>query len=408
MILIEPTPAAMSSVCSMSFDTFESLPIPRDVLEAMEIETSSMKCKPSNLPSELKPVAINDGQFLVYNDGRLCVLIKLPKLDENSKVAEEGSIHVLFYEHTFSMFAATACKGCSGMPVMLDDGFYNMPCGEALFHMMKAALFKDWDSFKKIYHAATPKECKAAGGKVSNFVDAEWQKKAAGCMTEIARLKLQCPDVYTAFKAITDAAGKHGIPEANIFFYESTPKDKRYGTGLCINEMVQAVFELDEAKAIRKVVEPITPPKLGGLCYDGDNVLGIAITEAFKIFSKLGGSKRSVEEFIEEYRKSYGRSFYKTILCGEEDMEANAKKKLKLDETVPMEEGLEVLQEIPIDRTPSNATLTERRASTPSDVRSLSDGRTLSETIDTLADIRTLSEGLSGRSLSIARSGSMD
>ena len=380
-------------------ESIESIPVPHHVLEEMKFALSGMQCRPSNLPEKLQTVEICGGEYRIYFDGNLCILVELPK---QGQVVKEGSIHGFFYTHSFSMFAGTFCGGSDKMPVLIGDDFYYMPCGEALFHMMKAALFKDWDSFKKIYYSATPKECKAAGNKVQNFVDAEWLEKSAGYMEEIARLKLQCKDVYQTFCRLAEIADTHGIPNANVYFYESTCKDKRYGTGLDINEMVQCVLERDDVKTIQQAVEPINPvlPKLGGLCYPGDNVLGVAITKSYKLFVQLEGPKRTIDQMMIAYKELTGRSFYKTILTVDD---TNAKKKLKLDDAVPMavDEGLATFSgdKGPLVRTPTEPS-NRPRASTPIDVRDFSDVRDDS-------DVRTLSEGCSD-AFSIARCGSMD
>jgi predicted NAD-dependent protein-ADP-ribosyltransferase YbiA (DUF1768 family) len=367
-----------------------SLPVPRHVLEELESALSNMKCKPSNLPKKLETIEICDGEYRIYFDGNLCILVKLPVAYKEGVIVDEGSIYGFFYTNSFSMFAGTFCKGSETMPVLIGDGFYYIPCGEALFHMMKAAQFKDWDSFKKIYYAATPRECKAAGNKVQNFVDAEWSQKAGGYMEEIARLKLQCPDVFTVFGLIAETADTHGIPKGNTYFYESTCNDKRYGTGLDINEMVQYVFKRDDA--MQQAVEPITSVKLGGLCYPGENLLGNAVTKSFKLYLELADPDRSIEEMMAAYKTRYGKSFYETTLA---EVVFDAKKKLKLEdlpmEDMPMEgeDAIPIFSDV-LPRTPT-PTGEPARAGTPVDARSFS-VRTLSEADHTC---RTYSDGRS-------------
>ena len=112
-----------------------SLPVPPQVLEKMQSALSNMKCKPSKLPEKLETIEIEDGKFRIYFDGNICILVQLPKLDsplEDGKILEDGKQFVFFYEHTFSMFAATLNKSSDAMPVLIGDGFYYMPCGEAL------------------------------------------------------------------------------------------------------------------------------------------------------------------------------------------------------------------------------------------------------------------------------------
>lgn len=314
-----------------------SLPIPCHVLDKMQSALSNMKCKPSQLPAKLETVDIEDGKFRVYFDGNICILLQLPKLDD-SKIIEHGKQFVFFYEHTFSMFAATLNKGSDSMPVLIGDGFYYMPCGEALFHMMKASLFKDWDAFEKIYYAATPKICKAAARGVQGFDEKTWVEKRAAFVGDVARLKLQCPDVKTTFDLLDESALKNGIPVENTFFYEATTKDQLYATGLSINVMVQLALQQPKIQAMQQIVEPITPLKLGGLCYPGENLLGLAVTDSFKLFVELGGAGRTIDEMMVAYKERFGKSFHETSLTAEETFDAQ--KKLKLNGDVYMEEVL--------------------------------------------------------------------
>jgi predicted NAD-dependent protein-ADP-ribosyltransferase YbiA (DUF1768 family) len=138
--------------------------IPRSALPK-DVEDSKMECKPSGLPEIISFIEGKNG-CEVYHDGKMSIVIRpRPYLGSIQKCA-----YVLFYEQKFSNFVAA-----DGLKIKIGDQYLNLPCGEALFQMMKAAQSQDWVSFWEIYNAEKPKNCKTLGHKVKNFDVGNWK-----------------------------------------------------------------------------------------------------------------------------------------------------------------------------------------------------------------------------------------
>ncbi|XP_065905134.1 N-glycosidase YbiA-like isoform X2 [Dysidea avara] len=102
----------------------------------------------------------------------------------------------------------------------VDDVEYN--CAEQYMMYQKAKLFKDDETAKLILESSSPKDQKALGRKVQNFVEETWTAHCRNIVKAGNRAKFsQNPDLK---KVLFDTAG-HTIVEAS-------PVDKIWGIGL--------------------------------------------------------------------------------------------------------------------------------------------------------------------------------
>jgi ribA/ribD-fused uncharacterized protein len=300
--------------------------IPRSALPKV-VEDSKMVCKPSLLPcKDINFIQGHNGRE-VYFDGSMAIVItKRHYLGFDEKRAD-----VCFYEDKFSNFVAS-----EGLKIKIDDQYVNLPCGEALFQMMKAAHSNDWDSFWNIYNADKPKTCKALSREVKNFDAKNWDKISFDIMQEVVRLKLADKDFFGCFLALAKAFQDNNITVAR--FMECSPKDGIYGIGVGVIEAVKTLQDAD-------VNAPFKPDFL---LQKGQNRLGKVLDANFQLFLRCGGADcMKVADFVENYSLAFGKDFYTSMLHVEEDVGA---KKLKTDEASG--DDVIVMEEpVPVGRT---------------------------------------------------------
>jgi predicted NAD-dependent protein-ADP-ribosyltransferase YbiA (DUF1768 family) len=308
-----------------------SIPVPRQVLDKYN-GPSTMACKSSQLPSVFSFVNGSEGRVIFFN-AYIGVIITERKVA--GKI--ERCMDVFFYEHTFSMFSAS-----EGLKIQLGDMMIELPCGEALVHMLKAAKFADWEAFWKIYYSDTPRSCKQQGNKVTPFNDVEWLKIAPEVMSVVARLKLACKDVFDCYYALAIACQSHGIKSENFRAFECSPRDDRYGIGMSIENAMNKAQKAPLYKAHDKDDEVPCVFDDVFLLDTGKNILGEAVAKAFGIFVLCGGVDCSgPDDLISNYKKLTGTSIFETALLKVQNVSSPKKAKtdatLKTDDTASMD-----------------------------------------------------------------------
>ena len=282
--------------------------LPRSALPKV-VEDSKMVCKPSLLPQkDINFIQGSNGRE-VYFDGSMAIVVTT----RHFLGVVEKRADVCFYEDKFSNFVAS-----EGLKMKIDDQYLNLPCGEALFQMMKAAHSKDWDSFWKIYNAGTPKTCKALNREIKNFDGKNWDTISFEIMQEVVRLKLADKDFFGCFLALANAFKDNNI--TIVRFIECSPKDGIYGIGIGVIEAVKILQNAD-------VNHPFKPDFL---LEKGENRLGKVLDANFQLFLRCGGADcLQVADFVDNYNRAKSKDFYTSMLHVEEDVGA---KKLKTDE----------------------------------------------------------------------------
>lgn len=130
-----------------------------------------------------------------------------------------------------------------------DDRYYN--CVEQFMMAQKAAVFDDWDAFDMIMTREHPKDQKDWGRRVKNYDDKKWAEHRY----DIVLTGIVCK--FTQNPYILPCLLDHGP-----YFAEAAPWDKIWGIG-------HGLEELDDRNYER-------------LLFDGENLLGKALTEARK------------------------------------------------------------------------------------------------------------------------------
>jgi ribA/ribD-fused uncharacterized protein len=114
----------------------------------------------------------------------------------------------------------------------------------------KAALFGDYDSFRKILNQSDPKSVKALGRKVNNFNSAIWDKYKKQIVKTAIRAKFtQNPELL-----------KQLLSTGDLYLAEASPYDRVWGTG---------TRSADRSK------------------WTGQNLLGIILVEVREEFKEL-------------------------------------------------------------------------------------------------------------------------
>ena len=281
-------------------------PIPNHVLTGFK-EVSKMQCKPSMLPEKIDFVDGANGRKIFF-DGSIAIVISKRIVNGATDSTTKHAMHVFFYERTLSMFAAT-----DGLKVFLGDLLVDFPCGEALFHMIKAVVFGDWDAFWKIYYSSKPGTCKEEGNRVQGFIDAEWNRVCLSAMEEVARLKLASLDVFKFFKAVATAAKAYEVED--VLFFECSKKDKKYGIGKTVLEAVKLAQDATADEVFSKTF----------LLDEGFNFLGQALAAALKVFRNCNGVQcETVADLMSFYETATGRHFYTCSFLQVEDLDRKA------------------------------------------------------------------------------------
>jgi ribA/ribD-fused uncharacterized protein len=276
------------------------LTVPRSVLDKMPTR-SAMFCKDAKLPDKIKFIQGMNGRS-VYNDGRTVIIVTKRTLQSGNT---QYKVDFLFYEHGLSMFARS-----EDLRIILGDTVLHLPCGEALFHMIKAALFNDWEAFVAVYTAKDPKTCKKAGRSVKGFKDEEWAKVSMDVMKEIARLKMACPDVFGCFHELAFALKDLTDDCADFRFTECNPNDNIYGIGISILEAADMLQTAD--------VDAVFKDDF--LLGKGKNHLGKAYDSAFYTFLSCGGHEcGSVGDLASHFEEDKDMNFFITVLAAEEE-----------------------------------------------------------------------------------------
>lgn len=108
-------------------------------------------------------------------------------------------------------------------PIKIEQSNYN--CNEQYIQSQKAAIFKDWDSCKKIMASSDPREMKRIGRRISGYVNATWKDHSRQVIMDCVRSK-----VYSHAKM-----QELLLATANKFIGEGTP-DSHFGVGIHIRD----------------------------------------------------------------------------------------------------------------------------------------------------------------------------
>ena len=294
------------------------IPVPPSVLKSRP-GASGMDCKLSQLPNFISFVRVGAGRW-IFNDG-YNVIVVTERVKDGVK---EYKVDNLFYKRGTGMWMYT-----DNLHINLGDMQLYLPCGEAYFQMIKAAKFGDWGAFWKIYKAKDARECKAFGNKVQGFDKDEWAAISAEVMTEVARLKLACQDVFAFMRALViSCLGKSfDISKQSCRFTECSPTDTLYGIGMDVETAVEKLLTAD--------IDAVFDDNfLGG----GKNLLGKAYDSAFEIFLACKGHEcLFAHDLTTEYNKEFSKDFFDSFLQVEDGSNKKAKvdkdsKTLKTDE----------------------------------------------------------------------------
>lgn len=121
--------------------------------------------------------------------------------------------YVLFWSGIFSNFAKTEYVSHDGIKFC---------CSEQEFMYRKAIHFNDKETSEKILVTREPKEIKALGRQVKNFIPEEWSRVSKDYMFRACLSKFS--QVAKARKAILSYPG--------LQFVEASPYDRIWGIGL--------------------------------------------------------------------------------------------------------------------------------------------------------------------------------
>ena len=104
------------------------------------------------------------------------------------------------------------------------EGMLEFSSSEHLFMYMKAIMFNDLETAKRIYEADTPKDAKVLGRSVKGFDDEVWKDlRCSAMMYALMKKMSQCDDF----------AGVVMSPMfKNLSFVECNPMDRIWGIGL--------------------------------------------------------------------------------------------------------------------------------------------------------------------------------
>ena len=133
------------------------------------------------------------------------------------KVTEK---HVFFWQEYFSNWALAQ----GGLRLKIGNEEYTVPTSEHIFMIFKAQYFNDEESVQKMLKVKTPKEVKALGRGVKNFVPEKWDAVSSKYMTKAVTIRFEQDKKFA--KMLTDKKyqGKK--------FVEASPYDKIWGIGM--------------------------------------------------------------------------------------------------------------------------------------------------------------------------------
>ena len=128
--------------------------------------------------------------------------------------------YVFFWQEYFSNWAYAQ----GGLKIKIGDQEYKVPTSEHLFMIFKAQYFKDEESVQAILKSKTPKEAKAIGRNVKNFVPDKWDAVSSRYMTKAVTMRYEQDKKFA--KMLTDKKYEGKT------FVEASPYDKIWGVGL--------------------------------------------------------------------------------------------------------------------------------------------------------------------------------
>lgn len=276
--------------------------IPKDVIERLEKNPNVHESKSADFPrGDLD--GENFGSYLkLTTDEDRITIITVPPNDQFA-----GGLYAAVSGRTFVFSTQSKFKVVVTFKNP-DDTVQNFNLvfntAEAAFQAVKASVFKDVETFEKIYYAESPKEAKKFGNQIKGFKEDVW-KYTAPCMVAIFfALKLQqCPDVKDFVFALKAHAAKHNIPFPGNFRVLEAKEDCIYGTGLDNKATVQKIIDsvvAGDAKTLHEMLLsmerdtkftgqrhacPEQYPLTG--FFPGEDWMGCGITMAIKKYFEL-------------------------------------------------------------------------------------------------------------------------
>ena len=128
--------------------------------------------------------------------------------------------YVFFWQDYFSNWAHVE----GGLDIKIKGEVVNVPTSEHIFMIYKAQYFKDDEAVQKIIECKTPKEAKAVGRAVKNFVAEQWDRVCSHYMTKAVSLRYHQDSKFANMLTDKKYEGKT--------FVEASPYDKIWGIGM--------------------------------------------------------------------------------------------------------------------------------------------------------------------------------
>lgn len=128
--------------------------------------------------------------------------------------------YVFFWQDYFSNWAHIP----GGLIIKIKGKDVTVPTSEHIFMIFKAQYFEDEEAVQKIIDAKTPKDAKAVGRSVKNFVAEKWDRVSSYYMTKTIMLRYQQDSKFADMLTDKKYEGKT--------FVEASPYDKIWGIGM--------------------------------------------------------------------------------------------------------------------------------------------------------------------------------
>ena len=128
--------------------------------------------------------------------------------------------YVFFWQEYLSNWAYAQ----GGLTVKVNNEDVKFPTSEHLFMLFKAQYFGDEETVKKLADAKTPKEAKALGRNVKNFVPDKWDAISSKYMMKAVTIRFEQDKKFA--KMLTDKKYEGKT------FVEASPYDKIWGIGM--------------------------------------------------------------------------------------------------------------------------------------------------------------------------------
>lgn len=248
------------------------------------------------------------GRYFYFNDDRVCVVIVLPVVG-----VHDGHILTCFYGGVLSNFPAVvgASWTINGKPVAFKNAEQVFKAACVCGHIDPAdetspKALNLLTVLNAVMSAKSPNECKCAPGGIprDEFDSAMWDEISPSVMFHAQLWKLMDPVYFGFCQHIGQSAVAYGIPLCRCFFFEAAGlKDVRWGTGLTVGEMFDAITSnLDDPKW--HFTDGAWDAQLP---FDGKNLLGKSLDSAF--CTAFGSNGIRLTSDVEIYREFVGSDF---------------------------------------------------------------------------------------------------